>query len=99
MYVYRTSDHQIWTVGHYQPTGKWTAESEHTSPVTAAARVAWLNGQPGICPHCGRTVAKEVYDFDRTPLLLGPGSRIAECTHPEKKQQTPRKPKKRATRR
>lgn len=40
MYVYIKSEPQLWTVGFYDPKGKWQAES----PPDAAARVAWLNG-------------------------------------------------------
>lgn len=48
MYVYIQSqkglDGRLYTVGFYDPSGKWHAESDHTSPDTAAKRVAWLNG-------------------------------------------------------
>jgi hypothetical protein len=47
MYVYIQSergDHPLWTVGHYDPDGKWIAESDHQDPEKAAERVAYLNG-------------------------------------------------------
>jgi hypothetical protein len=44
MYVYIKSDIELYTVGFYDPTGKWHAESVHTSADAAAKRVAWLNG-------------------------------------------------------
>ncbi|MDW9235440.1 Uncharacterised protein [Burkholderia pseudomallei] len=48
MYVYieseRTSDGVLYTVGFYDPQGKWHAESDHSSAGDAAKRVAWLNG-------------------------------------------------------
>ena len=44
MYVYKLSEPGLWTVGFYEPDGKWIAESDHDSPELAAARVARLNG-------------------------------------------------------
>lgn len=44
MYVYIQSRSGVWTVGFYDPTGKWIAESDHDDWRDAAKRVAWLNG-------------------------------------------------------
>jgi hypothetical protein len=44
MYVYIQSEPQLWTVGFYQPDGKWVPESDHGTPGEAAARVIELNG-------------------------------------------------------
>lgn len=44
MYVYLRSEPQLWTVGFYDPSGKWIAESDHDTPDAAAKRVAYLNG-------------------------------------------------------
>jgi len=44
MYVYLNSDPGLYTVGFYDPKGKWEAESDHTSRIEAAQRVAYLNG-------------------------------------------------------
>ena len=44
MYVYIESEPGLWTVGFYDPTGKWNPESDHRSCIEAARRVAWLNG-------------------------------------------------------
>lgn len=47
MYVYRQSTfpgEQLWTVGFYDPDGRWHPESDHESPDEAAKRVAYLNG-------------------------------------------------------
>jgi hypothetical protein len=44
MYVYKKTEPQLWTVGFYAPDGKWEAESDHSSPEEAAARVNYLNG-------------------------------------------------------
>ncbi|WP_175773418.1 hypothetical protein [Paraburkholderia phenazinium] len=35
-----------YTVGFYDPSGKWCPESDCGSPEEAAGRVAWLNGKP-----------------------------------------------------
>lgn len=44
MYVYIKSEPGLWTVGFYDPAGKWQPESDHDNKDDAAARVAWLNG-------------------------------------------------------
>lgn len=44
MYVYIKSEEQLWTVGHYDPNGKWHPDSDHNDPEEAARRTAWLNG-------------------------------------------------------
>jgi len=45
MYVYIESEKGLlWTVGFYDLTGEWVAESDHSSPVEAANRTRYLNG-------------------------------------------------------
>lgn len=44
MYVYIRSEPHLFTVGFYDPSGKWHADSDHDSRESAAARVAYLNG-------------------------------------------------------
>lgn len=44
MYVYVQSEPRLWTVGFYDPQGKWHPESDHASSDKAAERVHWLNG-------------------------------------------------------
>jgi hypothetical protein len=44
MYVYIKSESRLWTVGFYDPTGRWHSESDHESAEAAAQRVHWLNG-------------------------------------------------------
>ena len=44
MYVYKKSEPELWTVGYYDPQGKWYPESDQESPDKAAKRVHWLNG-------------------------------------------------------
>jgi hypothetical protein len=45
MWVYIKSDPNLWTVGFYDPDGKWHPESDHTSKEEAAKRTAQLNGK------------------------------------------------------
>jgi hypothetical protein len=44
MYVYIRTEKHLWTVGHYDPNGKWIPESDHGSKEEAAERVHYLNG-------------------------------------------------------
>lgn len=44
MYVYVNSEPGLFTVGFYDPSGKWHPESDWDSRDDAAKRVAWLNG-------------------------------------------------------
>jgi len=44
MYVYIQSEKYLWTVGFYDPSGKWHPESDWESSEKAAERVAYLNG-------------------------------------------------------
>jgi hypothetical protein len=37
-----------YTVGFYDPAGRWRPESDYGSPEEAARRVAWLNGKPDL---------------------------------------------------
>ena len=37
-------DHDLFTVGFYQPDGNFQAESDHSTREKAAARVNYLNG-------------------------------------------------------
>jgi hypothetical protein len=46
-YTYKRTEPGVWTVGGYDPAGRWQPESDHDSPQDAAARVAWLNGSGG----------------------------------------------------
>jgi hypothetical protein len=44
MYVYKQSEPGLWTVGYYEPSGKWVPESDHDNREEAAKRVHYLNG-------------------------------------------------------
>lgn len=43
-YVYQSFERGLWTVGFYDPSGKWHPESDHDSTEEAAQRVHYLNG-------------------------------------------------------
>lgn len=43
-WVFIKSEPQLWTVGFYDPNGKWQAESDHNEQEEAAKRVHFLNG-------------------------------------------------------
>jgi hypothetical protein len=58
MYVYIHSDtdsrgNWLWTVGFYDPAGKWHAETDHDNKEAAAERVHWLNGGQRSYLPCG----------------------------------------------
>ena len=44
MYVYIKSEPYLYTIGFYDPSGKWQPESDRDRPVSAAERVHYLNG-------------------------------------------------------
>jgi hypothetical protein len=43
-WLYLRSEPGLWTVGFYDPSGKWHPESEHSDSEMAARRVHYLNG-------------------------------------------------------
>lgn len=44
MWVYIKTETMLWTVGFYDPAGRFQTDSDHSSPEEAAKRCAWLNG-------------------------------------------------------
>jgi hypothetical protein len=44
MYVYIQSEPNLYTVGFYDPTGRWQPDSDHSDREKAAERVHYLNG-------------------------------------------------------
>jgi hypothetical protein len=44
VWVYVQSESRLFTVGFYDPKGKWQPESDHENREEAAARVHYLNG-------------------------------------------------------
>jgi len=47
VWVYIKSEPNLWTVGFYNPDGKWQPESDHVSSDRAAKRVHYLNSGNG----------------------------------------------------
>lgn len=43
-WVYLQSEPQLWTVGFYDPKGKWQPDSDHSDSEEAARRCHYLNG-------------------------------------------------------
>lgn len=43
-WVYVLSEPGLFTVGFYDPTGRWHSDSDHATREDAAARVHYLNG-------------------------------------------------------
>ena len=44
MYVYLQSETGLFTVGFFDPQGKWHTDSDHNNRLDAANHVHWLNG-------------------------------------------------------
>lgn len=44
MWVYIESEKNMWTVGFYDPSGKWHSENDYFDKEIAAERVHYLNG-------------------------------------------------------
>ena len=77
-YVYLESMPQLWTVGFYDPSGKWQPESDHESAENAAARVHWLNGGgPDAGPRA--TITAENIRIENARLL----ARLAQPQSPD----------------
>lgn len=47
IWVYVRSEPMLFTVGFYDPNGKWNPESDWGTSAEAAARVNYLNGAGG----------------------------------------------------
>lgn len=43
-FVYKQTEPELWTVGHYAYGQRWLAESDHSTPEAAADRASYLNG-------------------------------------------------------
>lgn len=61
MYVYVQSEPGLWTVGFYQPDGRWEPESDHESKDKAAERVHYLNGSPPLDEQWSRNSGNGIY--------------------------------------
>lgn len=49
-------EYRLYTVGFYDPDGKWHPESDHEDSEDAARRCAWLNGECERCQGDGRDI-------------------------------------------
>ena len=47
MYSYQKSEPGFWSVGFFNPNGKWCRESVWNTAEEAAERAHWLNGSQG----------------------------------------------------
>jgi hypothetical protein len=62
-YVYKLSEPNLYTVGYYDPIGRWYPESDFATRLEAAARVHYLNG--GASPETIAMLEKLVADLER----------------------------------
>ena len=51
-WVYKCSERELYTVGFYDPTGQWHADSDHNSREEAQRQVNYLNGGSKISLNC-----------------------------------------------
>ncbi len=68
MYVYIRSEPMLWTVGFYDPDGKWHSDSDYNDREQAAERVAWLNGSGK--PEYNVTVVPKLWNIPLEDLKL-----------------------------
>ena len=79
MYVYVKSEPALWTVGFYDPSGKWQSESDHGTPEEAGQRVSILNGcvpyltspATAALPVSGKEVEEVVNEYREFVLRTG----------------------------
>lgn len=65
MYVYILSEPGLYTVGFYDPSGRWHPDSDHNDRDKAAERVAYLNGQKSntITEHARKSLENDIYQL------------------------------------
>lgn len=83
-YVYKRTEPSLWTVGYYEPNGRWEPESDHGTSDEAAKRVAWLNGDPrsGMVKFMGRSNDLSVGSAERVRTARAGCSGETEATGP-----------------
>jgi hypothetical protein len=59
-YVYIRSEPGLYTVGFYDPAGKWHADSDFPTPQEAADHTAYLNGAAGKSDPTLEKVARQL---------------------------------------
>ncbi len=81
MYVYKQTErwkekgyaHYLYTVGYYEPSGKWIPESDHDNTEGAVERVSYLNGaNPDLLEACEWLLENYgvPYDIETTTKVL-----------------------------
>ncbi len=48
VYIKTENNPELWTVGFYNPDGKFFPESDHSVKEEAAKRTAWINGSKAV---------------------------------------------------
>lgn len=64
-YVYIKSEPGLYTVGFYDPSGKWQPESDHSDSNDAEWRVHWLNGGNHGLPDSIETLRTQIKELRR----------------------------------
>jgi len=73
-WVYLQSEPGLWTVGYYDPKGRWYADSDHDSREEAAKRVAYLNGARRVEKEEG-SYAEYLYRYNHDKYVEKYGNR------------------------
>jgi hypothetical protein len=61
-YVYIKSEPGLWTVGFYDPKGRWQSDSDHDDKEDASERVAYLNGCEHFGDECDSTAIRKALE-------------------------------------
>lgn len=80
-WVYIKTEPSLWTVGFYDPNGKWHSDSDADSPEEAANRCHFLNGgapQESGKPEC---LAGECTYYSHYLVCYDPGKQGAKLDH------------------
>jgi len=70
MYVYRYTDNDLYTVGFYDPSGRWYPESDWSIREEAIEKVHYLNGG-GISPNTERIFKSISFAINVIADILG----------------------------
>lgn len=74
MYVYIESEHEVYTVGFYDPAGEFISESDHYDTQKAAERVRYLNGGEMVFQKGQRNLPTEVFSkLELASLMIAQG--------------------------
>ena len=89
-WVYIRSEPGLWTVGFYDPSGKWQSDSDHDSSEAAAERVGYLSGCNShdalvACLSAALAVLKASGDPDARQLIADSNAALASVANGEEK--------------